>query len=292
MSRHAYIFVVALIICCCALRPATAQERQANQVELSAMPYEALIDSIATTMEQDRYERCILFCKEALHRHPDSPLNTDILEYLGASQYETGDYRAAIQSMDIVLVRDSTSSKAFAIKAYSHHLLEENEEAIEALNKGLKFDPQNRWMLTLRATILFDTGKYEESLPDHFAILEDSPTDHRAIWNIGEIYYILQNYEKSIEYNKLAEEKFGALSPRRCAMLIDSLLKLGQFQEALSTANYYLGLYPEEGILYLLRGIIDREYHLNTEMEKDIKLAKKYGVDAQTIENFLPDLTK
>ena len=76
---------------------------------------------------------------------------------------------------------------------------EKYSEVIAALKEAVKYDPKNQEGLN-RLWFCFElTGKYEESIEFHLALIETSPYSHMAWFNLGHAYAGLGENEKALD---------------------------------------------------------------------------------------------
>lgn len=81
-------------------------------------------------------------------------------------------------------------------------------EAEAAFDKAIQYDKNNYEAYYLRGCAKVNEKKYKESLADFEKAIELKPDYADAYFNIGRVYFLLNNEEKACEYYKLAD-KYG-----------------------------------------------------------------------------------
>ena len=81
-------------------------------------------------------------------------------------------------------------------------------EAEEAFDKAIKYDKNNYEAYYLRGCAKINAQKYQEANLDLEKAIELKPDYADAYFNIGKVYYILNNEDEACKYYKLAE-KYG-----------------------------------------------------------------------------------
>lgn len=82
------------------------------------------------------------------------------------------------------------------------------DKAEEALDKAIKYDKHNYEAYYYRGCAKVNAKKYKESLEDFEKAIELKPDYADAYFNIGKVYFLLDDEDKACEYYKLAD-KYG-----------------------------------------------------------------------------------
>ena len=107
--------------------------------------------------------------------------------------------------------------------------------------KGEKIDQKE--MITQRADILFDTGKYDKSTLCYDAALRIDPSDVYLLNKQGDNLTRLNRFDEAIEcYDK--------------ALAIDAMLNSGNVEEALKASDSALKANPDSAVVLYWRGFI------------------------------------
>jgi serine/threonine protein kinase/tetratricopeptide (TPR) repeat protein len=115
------------------------------------------------------------------------------------------------RSDEILLLSESNARRAIelapdlaegyeALGWYYYHGLLDYERALREFNKALDLQPQNADLRYGIAAVKRRQGKFEESI----TIFEESsnlnPTDPVILFNTGETYWLMRNYDKALDY--------------------------------------------------------------------------------------------
>lgn len=80
------------------------------------------------------------------------------------------------------------------------------EEAEETLTKAIKYNKGNFEAYYYRGCAKLNALKYDEAIADFEKAIELKPDYADAYFNLGRVYFLLQDEEKACEYYKLAEK--------------------------------------------------------------------------------------
>lgn len=137
--------------------------------------------------------------------------------------------------------------------------------ALDSLAKALEIYPQNRDLLFLRATLLFETLQFEQALDDVDVILAENENDVEAMNLAGNIYFSMNEYA-------MAEEMFEGVIATD-ADYLDAYLQLGflyyaqgELEQAVAAFSDYVDLAEDsEDRNYILDFIETIEANMTTE---------------------------
>lgn len=262
----------------------------AASLTLFAGPYEALIDSADNYAKMERWSDAERIYTEALQKYPASPLNSMIFSNIGVCRTNLGRYEEAIESFDIALIKSPESPRILCAKATACLLAGQDSVALASLNAAVRCDSISPIPRRLRGKILLVNKDLKRALDDFSVLSNVDPTDEWGPGGIGEVYMAM---EKDAEAIPLLQKALSLNEdPDFRLSLASALLTVNRLADADELIRESIEKYPTTGEFYLLRGVLHRKFHLNNEAEYDILLAKKYGVDPQTVEKFLPKLTK
>ncbi len=82
------------------------------------------------------------------------------------------------------------------------------KEAEASFDKAIKYDKSNYEAYYLRGCAKINEKKYRDAIDDFGKATELKPDYADAYFNIGKVYYILNNEDEACKYYKLAE-KYG-----------------------------------------------------------------------------------
>lgn len=221
---------------------------------------------------------------------PANPSNPMLFSNLGICQANLGEFEQALQSLEIALIKAPESPKILLSKAKVLLMLNRDEDAIADLSKILASNPNFTDALLLRAPLYIKVGKFKEATADFSLLHSLLPTDADVTASLAECMATTGDTENA---DALYSE---ALKDNPSAEILQSAaihyLDTNQLQKADDAIYQALKLDPRNGMTYLLRAILHKKRYQTTEAELDLKLAKEYNIDSQTIEKFFPKKAK
>ncbi len=136
------------------------------------------------------------------------------------------------------------------IKSYIYEYLGEYEDMFDILKDALILDPLNKEALKRINIATIFTKKYEESIDFHKKLIDGTPYNYLAWFNIGQIYTVLSEYEEaieSLEYSFLINPDFedGYLE------YSDLCNQIGKYKKATIVYEEYLELFDGDSELYV-----------------------------------------
>lgn len=96
-----------------------------------------------------------------LDKHPDSNMSAYYIRALVYGYQKR--YAEAALDYERVIAMDQTRWPAFNDLAWTYLQSDRPADALSAINRGLAIAPDNAWMLTMKAGILYELGRYQEA---------------------------------------------------------------------------------------------------------------------------------
>ena len=115
----------------------------------------------------------------------------------------------AIAYLNKLIDHNPYSEVAWRELSYLYYISQEYQLSIDAADFVLAIEPQNTEALELKAEGYHNLGNLEQSLENFMDCLPRNRNKLRIYTNIAQIYKELEEYEKSIKYNKLSIEYHG-----------------------------------------------------------------------------------
>lgn len=269
------IKILTFIICFCALQSG-AQTLTATYVQMA--------DSADRYMSQGRWldaERVIV---KALRHEPANKSNYLLWSNLGLVRTNMEDYDGALEAYNIGLISAPHSTVLLSNRARTYITKGDTEAAMTDLDTALALDSTLQWPRKMRGLLRTATGdlpgavsdfaKYEESYGEDAAILE---AEGDIATSRGDIDTAITRYRAAYK-----------LEPDT-SLLGKSLLTAYMFDRLDDMADDLtegLKKYPRDGMLYLMRAMLNKSRFQTDAMEVDLKMSKEFGVD-ETLYNRL-----
>ena len=181
---------------------------------------------------------------------------------LASVEYDLGQYKDALKTLDIALRLNPENGWALAIKADTLCALEKYEASLLVLTQALDVMPDNSYILTTRARVLRLLNRTEEALESADEALRFDDRNPTAWGEKGRLL---------LDQNRFAE---AVVCLRRCLALdpdegwaylaLGETLRLeNQFTEALEAINQGLGLDPDNVAGLITKGLILHSLNMN-----------------------------
>jgi tetratricopeptide (TPR) repeat protein len=194
-------------------------------------------------------------------------------------------YRAALESLDRAETFDATDINLYILKTDAYLALDKQDKAVTVLEDAIaRFSGQEKIELLFELADVYDdyeefdkvfdclliilqedpgneealykicfwtdfTGRNEESIRLHLQIIEDSPYNELAWFNLGAAYQGLKLYEKAIDayqYAVVIDEKFDYAYRN----IGDAYIRLRKYKEAIESLEKVLELSKPEEVIY------------------------------------------
>jgi len=170
------------------------------------------------------------------------------------------------------------SAEINIIKSFIAEHTGEYEQMFDLLKEALILDPLNEEALERINLATSYTKKYEESIDFHLKLIESSPYNYRAWFNLGQIYIVLSEYEEaidSLEYSFLINENFeeGYL------VYADMCSQIGSHNKAVVVYEEYLKLFEADSELYI--NLIKSHLKL-----KNFNKAEEYAISSIKLDSY------
>jgi TolB-like protein len=201
---------------------------------------------------------------EAANLKPEKPISTAAYEYYlrGIDLYSLNQFAAAIGMLEKSTALEPNYAPAWAHlgRAYTTNASlqfggrEDYGKAQNAYEKAVALNPSLVEPRIYMANLLTDTGRVEQAVPLLRSVLQDSPNNAEAHWELGYAYRFGGMLNESVAECEKARQNNSQVKINSSAM--NSYLYLGKYEKFLQSL-------PVNDSVYILfyRGFV--EYHLN-----------------------------
>jgi serine/threonine protein kinase/TolB-like protein len=200
---------------------------------------------------------------EAANLKPEKPINSVAYEsYLrGIDLYSLNHFSEAIQALEKATTAEPAYAPAWAYlgRAYTTHASlefggrEDYMKAQAAYEKAITLNSTLAEPRVFMANLLTDTGRVEEAVPLLRSVLQNSPNNAEAHWELGYAYRFGGMLKESIAESEKARQNDPQVKVNSAA--INSYLYAGEYQKFLeslpSDDGVYVLFYHGLGELYL-----------------------------------------
>lgn len=263
------------MIAVCALQSG-AQTLTATYVELA--------DSADRYIRSERWADAERVIVKALRHEPANKSNYLLWSNLGMVRHEQRNYEGAVMAYDIGLASAPRSTSLLSNRARTYLALGKRGEARADIEQALSLDSALQWPRKMRGILRSAEGDTVGAMRDFRIYLDRYPEDaavDEAMGDIaargGDIDRALELYSKAYKLEP-DEEIIGKK--------LLTAYSYGRFDAMRKDLADAMKKYPRSGQLYLIRALYHKAMYQTEAMEQDIELARKFGVEQQTIDSF------
>jgi tetratricopeptide (TPR) repeat protein len=193
-----------------------------------------------------------------IQRQLGSETSTLVSFLVGTLKYKSGEYQAAIERFEQVLLQNDISTfvsrnDLFFNLGYSNYELGKFDSAIQAFDKATEIDPEYKAAYYGRGLTYYKVENYERAIKEYDRAIELDSEYIDAYYGRGLAYYQLGNYERAIkEYDiviGIDPEYVKAYHGRGAAYYW-----LGNYQRAIQEYDRAIDIDPESIDSYSNRG--------------------------------------
>ena len=260
--------IIAIIVCVLNMG---AQTLTATYIELA--------DSADRYIKAERWEDAERVIIKALRHEPANRSNYLLWSNLGIVRMNRGDYPGAKEAIDIGLASAPHSTTLLTNRAKANMALNHRQEAIEDLDQVLAVDSTLQWPMKMRGMLRAIVGETERAKSELTKYEERYGKDATVSETLGDISNAGGDYDEAIKRYKEAYELEGEVTT------LDKMLLTAYYYGKLEAESKELergiSRHPSEGLLYLLRAMLNKSRYQSIDMERDLKIANDLGVDPQ-----------
>jgi tetratricopeptide (TPR) repeat protein len=184
-----------------------------------------------------------------------------------------GESTEAFRLLQYVLEMDSTSSAALYEISRYYLLLKKEDLALVALEKAVRYSPDNLEYKLSLASLCRDRGKKAEAIRLYKELIDVHPGDVELYYHLSNLYQQENALEKAIEALNGLEKNLGvneAVSLHKYRLYQSE----GKSKEALEELEALAVKFPTEGKYQILMGVFFQE---KKEMDKALEFYRKAG---------------
>jgi len=166
---------------------------------------------------------------------------------------ENNKHGEAFNVLQYALKIDSTSSAALALLANYYLFLQQDSFAIDALQKAVKFSPQNFDYKTSLAEIYREMGDFEKATKLYESLVAEQPVKPELNFYLSELYIRQNQIDKAIQSLDALENTVGmneAISLQKSKLY----LAVNQTKDAVNELEKLAGKFPFEAKYQILLG--------------------------------------
>ncbi len=221
---------------------------------------------------------------ETANLRPEKPISTQAYEYYlrGIDFYSLNDFAAAIDMLEKATAMEPNYAPAWAHLGRAYTTMaslhfggrEDYGKAQTAYEKAIELNPALVEPRIYMANLFTDTGRVEEAVPMLRSVLQDSPNNAEAHWELGYAYRFGGMLKESVEEAEKARQNNPQVKISSSAM--NAYLYLGDYDKFLQSL-------PVNDSVYILfyRGFA--EYHLGNMQQAATDFDRAYDRDSSLL---------
>lgn len=253
----------------------------------SSPRYLELADSADFYIARENWNRAEEKIIQALQLEPANFSNSLLLANLGLVQAEKKEYHKAIESLSLGLNIAPSSTVLLNNRAHTFLAIDSIQAAAADLDKSLEIDSIQEWTLQTRAFLALQNAEINKAEKLFYKLRTEFPENLKVLNGLAAVEESKGNY---LEAQKYYKQKL-ALDPEDqegWEAYIYLLIKLEDYTTARSEIKEALYLFPDDPMIYMLRGYLHRLNYRIDEANADKKLAISKGLDPQIVNQFIP----
>lgn len=239
--------------------------------------YVELADSADTYIARQQWADAERVIVKALRHEPANKSNFLLWSNLGIVRENQGNTDGAVEAYTIGLASAPKSTVLLTNRARAYLAGGHRSEAQSDLDAALATDSTLQWPRKMRGILRAGSGDRSGALTDleyyeqkfgKDAIVSEALGDLTAAEGDvnGALAYYREAYKAEPDANLLSKAALTAYA-------------FGRIEEMRDDIAEGIVRFPREGILYLMRAMIDKASYQTSAMESDLKMAKELGVD-------------
>ena len=240
-----------------------------------------------------------------LRAYPANSSNAMLFSNLGVCNRNLRRFPEALECFQIALVKAPSSTVVLTNRAKTYLLMDEKALALDDLETALKADSTLAEARTMRAMLRLEKGDIRGADDDFRHLLEQSAKNAgapHADRDPSATY--LEECHGIILAGAARTARLQGDSDRAAALYMETLRNQPDADTAVEALLYFLDTdkdlsetqkliveqarrHSRDGRIYLCMAALCKKRYQTSEMEANKKIAKEYGIDSQTIDNFL-----
>ncbi|MFA4843624.1 MAG: tetratricopeptide repeat protein [Candidatus Margulisiibacteriota bacterium] len=185
------------------------------------------------------YKNALPYLKKALEINPGYAIDYSMLGYC---QQQLGQYKEAVDSYNRAIQINPADVSAYlnlsGIYSNTYHF---HNKAIEILNQGIKYNPNNARLYNNLGLSYFGLGNYDEGKNILNKAIEIQPDLIQAHASLGIAFFELGQYNKSIGAFKRAIS-LGSVNETDYLILAQAYYKIEHYEEAIKSFEQVISL--------------------------------------------------
>ena len=251
----------------------------------TATLYYNLFDSAQSAITAQNFAVAETYFSRMLAADPTNENNSLVLSNLATVQRYQNKLQEALKNYNMAIDLTPNAVTLILNRAALLTQMDSLEYALHDYQRVIAIEPNNAEALYSHGTLSLQQGRDSIAAEDFNTLLGYDPNSGLAHQGLGNLYKARKNYRKAVQYytDVIRVKPSSELLANRA----DCYLMLQQLNEASKDIQQALELTPDDALLYVLRAKLNKMRFNYEDVERDIKLASKYGMPRAQVEQML-----
>lgn len=238
--------------------------------------YYELVDSAETNINKQQWDKAEIFLKELLSSYPDDNNNSLIISNLATVQRYQGKYQEAINNYTFAINMTPNAVTLLKNRASLYMDVDSIVDALSDYERILLLDEKDEETRYYHGILSIRIGDMDAAKKDFDYILFYNPSSGLGREGLALWFKKRGDYIEAIKYlSEIIKQHPSAI---RLSNRAECYLSLKRLNDAENDIRKALEMSPEDGYLYVLRAKLNKARFNRVDVERDIKLAEKYGI--------------
>lgn len=238
--------------------------------------YYELVDSAETNINKQQWDKAEIFLKELLSSYPDDNNNSLIISNLATVQRYQGKYQEAINNYTFAINMTPNAVTLLKNRASLYMDVDSIADALSDYERILLLDEKDEETRYYHGILSIRIGDMDAAKKDFDYILFYNPSSGLGREGLALWFKKRGDYIEAIKYlSEIIKQHPSAI---RLSNRAECYLSLKRLNDAENDIRKALEMSPEDGYLYVLRAKLNKARFNRVDVERDIKLAEKYGI--------------
>lgn len=218
---------------------------------------------------------------KALKHEPANKSNFLLWSNLGIVRENLDNYDGAIEAYTVGLATAPKSTVLLTNRARAYLVKNEKKHALNDLQKALEMDSTLQWPLKMEGLLYASLGEQDKALVSFRSYTERYGKDADISETAGNIYASRSNVDDALicyrESYKLNP------SPETLEKIVLTAYLFGRIDEVEEEIMEGVKKYPRDGMMYLMRAMLNKSRYQTDAYESDLKTAINLGVNREIL---------
>lgn len=238
--------------------------------------YYELVDSAETNINKQQWDKAENFLKELLSSYPDDNNNSLIISNLATVQRYQGKYQEAINNYTFAINMTPNAVTLLKNRASLYMDVDSIADALNDYERILLLDEKDEETRYYHGILSIRIGDMDAAKKDFDYILFYNPSSGLGREGLALWFKKRGDYIEAIKYlSEIIKQHPSAI---RLSNRAECYLSLKRLNDAENDIRKALEMSPKDGYLYVLRAKLNKARFNRVDVERDIKLAEKYGI--------------